>query len=101
MARGEKLGVRDRVDDRVAEDQETLEVGVRLAASIQTARVVSDRYLRHFDYWTWPRSRGIEEEYAHFVASEPSRDEFEPKLLDLAASTGASWSWSRGGASAG
>ena len=51
MARGERLGVRDRVDNRVAEDQETLKVRVRLAASTQGARV-SDHYLRHFNYWT-------------------------------------------------
>ena len=52
MTRGERLGVRDRVDNRVAEGQETLKVRVRLAASIQAARVASDHYLRHFNYWT-------------------------------------------------
>ena len=55
----------------MAEDQKTLNVRMRLATSIQTAHVVNDRYLRHINYWTRPRSRGAEEDVAASWAACP------------------------------
>ena len=72
------------MNDRVTEDLEVLKVVLRLTGSIQTGRGECDRYLRTFDYRSWPWYRDIEEEHAHCAASEPALDEFELKLWDLA-----------------